>query len=129
MAKAYDNPSTNYELGPETALTPKLVAHGSQANFRVLKGNPVGLVLDDEGYMTPYLSARMEHYAQPVEHAMLDTVSLDSYGLGNKVPLMQPPTKRRFLVPDKSSIFRWPDTSVASGYSDPDILDTQGLPK
>jgi hypothetical protein len=128
-SRPYDDPSNNYEWGPATALTPKLAAHGSQSSFRILKGNPVGAVIDDQGYMQPYLSAKMENYAQPVESAMLDSVSLDSYGLGQKVPLMQPATNRRYLIPDSQSIFRWPDTSVSGGYADPDFLDFQGCIK
>lgn len=123
--KPYPNPTTNYEYGPQTATTPSLVAHGSQSNFRVLnvKGNPAGHLLDAKGNAQGYLSSRMEHYHQPLEHAMLEDngIDIDTFHLGQTVPRVnsrQPNSMR----PDPASIFAWPDTSVMSAFRNPNLV-------
>lgn len=118
--KPYKDPTTSYELGPQTALTPSLVAHGSQSNFRILKGNPVGHVIDNYGKAQAYASARTEHFHQPFEHAMLDSVDVDSYRLGQSVP-SRVNMHENYLKPDPSSIFAWPDTSVSGAYNNPNL--------
>lgn len=112
----YPDPTTGYEWGPQTALTPKLVAHGSQSNFRILKGNPAGFAISRDGEMHAYLSARMEHSHQPLEHAMLGSVDLDHYRLGQSMPARMQPGPERRIQPDPASLFSWPDTSVSSGF-------------
>ena len=116
----YDNPRADYERGPATALTPKIVAHGGGHNLRVLKGNPVGHAIHPDGTIHPYLSSRAEHMHLPVEHAMLDSVNLDLYHLGQIVPSRAAGIPGRHLQPSATAPHKqWPDTSVSASFADP----------
>jgi hypothetical protein len=118
----YDIGSAWYEQQPQTALTPKIVAHGGGNNLRVLKGNPVGHVIHPDGTMHPYLSARMEHSHQPLEHAMLidGTLQIDHYRLGNVMPSRAAGAPGRHIQPSATAPHKqWPDTSVSSSFADP----------
>lgn len=114
----YRDPTSQFDVfGPSTALTGKIVAHGGGqigATQRVLKGNPVGWMQHADGRYYPYFSARMEHSHQPVEHAMLGSVDLDHYGLGQVMPRTvqnEPPRQLQW-----GAQFRLPDTSVSSAF-------------
>ena len=103
---------------PRTALTPKIVAHGSQSNIRVLKGNPVGYAQHPDGSWNPYFSARMEHSHEPIEHAMLQSVDVDHYRFGQNVPSRATPVRNKVITPSETPWHEWPDTSVSSAFND-----------
>ena len=116
----YKNPTSQFDVfGPPTSLTPKLVSHGGGYNAQrreVLKGNPVGWMRHGDGRYYPYLSARMEHSHQPIEHAMLNSVDLDHYGLGQIMPREVQEVQPRSIRPSAQGMFSWPDTSVSSAF-------------
>jgi len=116
----YKDPTSRFNVfGPATSLTPKIVAHGGGTpggQQRILKGNPVGWMQHADGRYYPYLSARMEHSTQPVEHAMLNSVDLDHYGLGQMMPREVQEPKPTQIKPSAISQFRWPNTSVSAAF-------------
>jgi hypothetical protein len=117
----YKDPTSRFDVfGPPTSLTPKIVSHGGGLNSkqrRFIKGNPVGWMQGGDGRYYPYLSARMEHAHQPVEHAMLNSVNVDHYGLGQIMPREEAGQKEQSIRPSAQGMFVWPDTSVASPFS------------
>jgi hypothetical protein len=116
----YKDPTSAFDVhGPATSLTPKIVSHGGGTPGglrRVLKGNPVGWMQHEDGRYYPYLSARMEHSHQPVEHAMLNSVDLDHYGLGQVMPRRVQDQSAGNIRPSAQGMFSWPDTSVSSPF-------------
>lgn len=114
----YRTPHTIFDahFGPQTALTPSIVAHGGGNELRVLKGNPVGYVQHPGGQFRPYLSARQEHASQPleaamIEHSQLGTIAVDHYHLGQVMPARHGAPVRQVRP---SSQYQWPDTSIAA---------------
>lgn len=116
----YRDPTSRFDVfGPPTSMTPKIVSHGGGANSRVrrlVKGNPVGWMQHSDGRYYPYLSARMEHSHQPVEHAMLNSVDLDHYGLGQIMPREVQEQSAGNIRPSAQGMFSWPDTSVSAPF-------------
>lgn len=117
----YNDPTSRFDVfGPPTSLTPKIVSHGGGMNSRrrqFIKGNPVGWMQHADGRYFPYFSARMEHSHQPVEHAMLNSVDVDHYGLGQVMPRQVAGEKDQSIRPSAQGMFVWPDTSVSSPFS------------
>lgn len=129
----YDTPGTPFDrhLGPNTAVTPKIAAHGAGHNLRmeIVKGNPVGYVLSPSGAAMPYLSARQEHAHLPTERAMIahsrmGNVDIDHYHLGQIMPAVANAPRRQVRP---SSQYRWPDTSISSSLTT-DIFGQGGHP-
>jgi hypothetical protein len=116
----YSNPTSQFDVwGPPTKTTGQIVSHGGGnlgATRRVVKGNPVGWMQGGDGRYFPYFSARMEHSHQPIEHAMLNTVDVDHYGLGQIMPREVQEVPPRHIRPSAMSQFAWPDTSVSSAF-------------
>jgi len=116
----YKDPTSDFDVwGPPTALTPKIVSHGGGTpggQRRVLKGNPVGWMQHADGRYYPYFSSRMEHSHQPVEHAMLNSVDVDHYGLGQVMPREVEGERARSIRPSAQGMFLWPDSSVSSQF-------------
>ena len=118
----YKNPTSQFDVfGPPTSLTPKLVSHGGGIDARerrlFLKGNPVGWMQNGDVRYYPYLSARMEHSHQPVEHAMLNSVDVDHYGLGQIMPRTVQETPVGNIRPSAQGMFAWPNTSVSAPFN------------
>ena len=117
----YKDPTSSFDVfGPPTSLTPKIVSHGGGVNSRerrFIKGNPVGWMQNGDGRYYPYFSARMEHSHQPVEHAMLNSVDVDHYGLGQIMPRQVQEARAGDIRPSAQGMFVWPDTSVSAPFS------------
>lgn len=115
----YDTPLVSYEEGPATALAPQFLEHGTGSFMRIIKGNPIGMLLHPDDTMSPYLSARGEHMHYPVEQTMLldESMHVDHYRVGQQIPAraaQSPVQKFIKLSRNILSQFGWPDASVGS---------------
>jgi len=114
----YPNPTSQFDVhGPDTKTTGSIVEHGGGrigATQRVIKGNPVGWMQHADGRYYPFFSSRMEHSHQPIEHAMLNSVDVDHYGLGQVMPRKVQEEPPRSLP--WGAQFRLPDASVSSAF-------------
>jgi hypothetical protein len=118
----YKNPTSRFDVfGPATSMTPGIVSHGGgfpgTNGRRVLRGNPVGWMQHSDGKYYPYFSSLMEHSHQPVEHAMLSSVDVDHYGLGQVMPRdVEGEPQPSVVRPSANGMFVWPDASVSSAF-------------
>lgn len=116
----YPNPTSRFDVhGPDTQTTGQIVQHGGRnlgQRQLTVKGNPVGWMQHGNGRYYPYFSSRMEHSHQPIEHAMLNSVDVDHYGLGQIMPREVQQVPPRSIRPSAQGIFAWPDTSVSSAF-------------